>query len=63
MANDFDLVPVDYDPFTVGAADVPSSAGRQRYDLSGDDKLNVRSERFLQRLSSMPPSRTTHWSR
>jgi hypothetical protein len=24
MANDFDLVPVDYDPFTVGAADVPS---------------------------------------
>jgi hypothetical protein len=44
MANNFDLVPVDYDPFTVGAADVPSSAGRQRYDPSSDDELNVRSE-------------------
>jgi hypothetical protein len=63
MANDFDLVPVDYEPFPVGAADVPSSAGWQRYDPSSDDELNARSERFLQRLSALLPSRTTHWSR
>jgi hypothetical protein len=63
MANNFDLVPVDYDPFTVGAADIPSSAGWQRHDPSSDDELNARSERFLQRLSSLLPSRTAHSSR
>jgi hypothetical protein len=37
--------------------------GWQRCDPSSDDELNARSERFLQRLSSVLPSRTTHWSR
>jgi hypothetical protein len=34
MADDLDLVPVDYEPFIVGSADVPSSTGWQRYDPS-----------------------------
>jgi hypothetical protein len=55
MADDFDLVPVDYNPFDPSASDAPSSAGWQRYDPYSDEELNARSERLLQR--PMPFSR------